>query len=71
VRYRGPLPKRAIGRVNACVLTLRSSPRWGRVISLTGNDDFSSGTGPAVSGGGTAMSDLAKEPSVRSSPGGR
>jgi hypothetical protein len=33
VRYRGPLPKRAIDRVNACVLTLRSSPRWGRYVS--------------------------------------
>ncbi|MET8047904.1 hypothetical protein ABZU75_09890 [Streptosporangium sp. NPDC005286] len=33
MRYRGPLPKRAIDRFNTCVLTLRSSPRWGRLIS--------------------------------------
>ncbi|MER5622215.1 hypothetical protein ABT061_14360 [Streptosporangium sp. NPDC002544] len=33
MRYQGPLPKRAIGRFNTCVLTLRSSPRWGRLIS--------------------------------------
>ncbi|MFD0884736.1 nitroreductase/quinone reductase family protein [Streptosporangium algeriense] len=31
--YRGSLPKRMIGRFNSCVLTLRSSPRWGRTIS--------------------------------------
>lgn len=31
--YRGPLPKRAIGRFNSCVMTLRSSPRWGGLIS--------------------------------------
>lgn len=31
--YRRPLPRRAIGRFNSCVLTLRSSPRWGRLIS--------------------------------------
>jgi hypothetical protein len=33
VRYQGPFPKRAIGRFNACVLTLRTSPRWGRLVS--------------------------------------
>lgn len=33
MRYQGPLPKRAINRFNSCVLTLRSSPRWGRLIS--------------------------------------
>ncbi|RCG30230.1 hypothetical protein DQ384_15905 [Sphaerisporangium album] len=31
--YRGPLSKRAIGRFNSCVVTLRSSPRWGRLVS--------------------------------------
>jgi hypothetical protein len=33
VKYRGPLPKRAVSRVNACVSTLRRSPRWGRMVS--------------------------------------
>jgi hypothetical protein len=33
VRYRGTLPKRAVSRVNACVLSLRASPRWGRLVS--------------------------------------
>ncbi len=33
MRYRMPFPRRAIGRFNSCVLTLRSSPRWGRMIS--------------------------------------
>ncbi len=33
MRYRRVLPKRAVGRFNSCVLTLRSSPRWGRFIS--------------------------------------
>ncbi|MET0237081.1 MAG: nitroreductase/quinone reductase family protein [Kibdelosporangium sp.] len=33
MRYRGPFPKRAVGRVNAWVSTLRSSPRWGRMVS--------------------------------------
>jgi hypothetical protein len=33
VRYRRLLLKRATGRFNSCVLTLRSSPRWGRLIS--------------------------------------
>ncbi|KAB8180831.1 hypothetical protein [Microbispora catharanthi] len=33
MRYRRPLPRRAIGRFNSCVLALRSSPRWGRLIS--------------------------------------
>ncbi|GAA0395045.1 hypothetical protein Acor_64750 [Acrocarpospora corrugata] len=33
MRYRGPLPKRMVGRVNTCVSTLRSSPRWGRIVS--------------------------------------
>ncbi|MEV0703663.1 hypothetical protein AB0I53_37895 [Saccharopolyspora sp. NPDC050389] len=27
------LPKRTVDRVNACVLALRSSPRWGRLVS--------------------------------------
>ncbi|WP_432993847.1 hypothetical protein [Dactylosporangium sp. CA-233914] len=27
------LPRRMVGRVNACVLSLRSSPRWGRIVS--------------------------------------
>ena len=30
---RGSLAKRATGRFNVCVSTLRSSPRWGRQIS--------------------------------------
>lgn len=33
MRYRGPLPKRAVDRVNTCVLSLRTSPRWGRLVS--------------------------------------
>jgi hypothetical protein len=33
VKYRGPLPKRAVSSVNACVSTLRSSPRWGKLVS--------------------------------------
>ncbi|WP_308169845.1 hypothetical protein [Acrocarpospora catenulata] len=33
MRYLGPLPKRAISRFNSWVVTLRSSPRWGRLIS--------------------------------------
>lgn len=28
----GSLPRQFVGRVNACVLTLRSSPRWGRLL---------------------------------------
>jgi len=31
--YGGQLPKRAVDRVNTCVLELRSSPRWGRMVS--------------------------------------
>ncbi|WP_347625845.1 hypothetical protein [Sphaerisporangium sp. B11E5] len=27
------LPRRAVGRFNSCVMTLHSSPRWGRLIS--------------------------------------
>lgn len=30
--YRGPLPQRLVGRVNACAVALRSSPRWGRLV---------------------------------------
>ncbi|GAA3594047.1 hypothetical protein GCM10022419_091420 [Nonomuraea rosea] len=30
--FQAPLPKRAVGRFNSCVVTLRSSPRWGRRI---------------------------------------
>ncbi|GIH64316.1 MULTISPECIES: hypothetical protein [Microbispora] len=33
MRYRRPLPRRAIDRFNSCVLTLRASPRWGGLIS--------------------------------------
>jgi hypothetical protein len=33
VSHRGSLPKRAVGRFNSCVMTLRSSPRWGPMIS--------------------------------------
>ncbi|MFG2045572.1 hypothetical protein [Dactylosporangium sp. NPDC048998] len=33
VGYRRRLPKGAVQRVNACVLSLRSSPRWGRLVS--------------------------------------
>lgn len=33
MRYRGPLPKRAVSRFNAFVSTLRSSPRWGSLVS--------------------------------------
>ncbi|MDG4767924.1 hypothetical protein O7632_28085 [Solwaraspora sp. WMMD406] len=29
---RRSLPKQFVGRFNACVLTLRSSPRWGRLV---------------------------------------
>jgi hypothetical protein len=32
VGYRGPLPKNAVDRVNTCVGTLRTSPRWGRLV---------------------------------------
>ncbi|AOS62148.1 hypothetical protein [Actinoalloteichus hymeniacidonis] len=31
--YRGPLPKKFIGRYNAFMLSLRDSPRWGDHIS--------------------------------------
>ncbi|GAA0641381.1 hypothetical protein GCM10010174_74750 [Kutzneria viridogrisea] len=31
--YRGPLPQRAVSRVNGCVSALRTSPRWGRLVS--------------------------------------
>lgn len=31
--YRGPLPHHVVGRVNACALKLRSSPRWGALVS--------------------------------------
>ncbi|MDR8407376.1 hypothetical protein MTP10_01315 [Nonomuraea sp. 3-1Str] len=31
--FQRPLPKRAIGRFNSCVMTLRTSPRWGRLVS--------------------------------------
>ncbi|KDN22510.1 hypothetical protein [Amycolatopsis rifamycinica] len=30
--FRGPLPKSAITRANACVDTLRTSPRWGPLV---------------------------------------
>jgi len=33
VRFQGPLPKQPVARVNACVVALRSSPRWGRIVS--------------------------------------
>jgi hypothetical protein len=33
VKYRGPLPQRATGPVNAFVSSLRSSPRWGTLVS--------------------------------------
>ncbi|WP_433269048.1 hypothetical protein ACQPZF_05865 [Actinosynnema sp. CS-041913] len=32
LNYRGPLPKRAIGRVNAWLTALRSSARWGPML---------------------------------------
>jgi len=32
VGYRGPLPKKAVDRFNTCVGTLRTSPRWGRLV---------------------------------------
>ncbi|MFC7382435.1 hypothetical protein [Sphaerisporangium rhizosphaerae] len=33
MKYKGPLPKRMVGRANACVTALRSSPRWGGIVS--------------------------------------
>ena len=30
--YRGPLPKKAVDRVNTCVGVLRTSPRWGPLV---------------------------------------
>ncbi|HWC78652.1 MAG TPA: hypothetical protein VG756_01695 [Pseudonocardiaceae bacterium] len=33
MRHQGPLPRRTVDRVNGCVNTLRTSPRWGRAIS--------------------------------------
>ncbi|SEF32022.1 hypothetical protein SAMN05421837_10642 [Amycolatopsis pretoriensis] len=30
--YRGPLPKSAVDRVNTCVGSLRTSPRWGSLV---------------------------------------
>lgn len=33
MRYKGPIPKRATGSVNACVTKLRSSSRTGRLVS--------------------------------------
>ncbi|WP_275559582.1 hypothetical protein [Streptomyces sp. 5-6(2022)] len=32
MRYKGPLPKRVTGRVNAWMVGLRASPRWGRWV---------------------------------------
>ncbi|GAA4523288.1 hypothetical protein [Amycolatopsis samaneae] len=32
MRYQGPIPKHAIDRFNTCVLSLRSSPRWGPAV---------------------------------------
>jgi hypothetical protein len=32
VRFTGPIPRRIVQPVNACVLALRSSPRWGRAL---------------------------------------
>lgn len=33
MRYRGPLPKRVVSRVNERVNALRTSPRWGSLVS--------------------------------------
>jgi hypothetical protein len=33
VPYRGPLPKRAVDRINSFVVGLRASPRWGPLVS--------------------------------------
>ncbi|MGW7694962.1 hypothetical protein ACWGMA_40075 [Streptomyces asiaticus] len=33
MRYKGPLPKRVTDRVNAWMVGLRASPRWGRWVS--------------------------------------
>ena len=30
--YRGPLPKKAVDRVNTCVGVLRTSPHWGPLV---------------------------------------
>ncbi|MFI6481010.1 nitroreductase/quinone reductase family protein [Nonomuraea sp. NPDC050663] len=30
--FQGPLPQQLVGRVNACVLSLRTSPRVGRLV---------------------------------------
>ena len=32
MRYKGPVPHRVVQPVNECVMTLRSSPRWGRLL---------------------------------------
>jgi hypothetical protein len=32
VGYRGPFPKNTVDRVNTCVGSLRTSPRWGRLV---------------------------------------
>jgi hypothetical protein len=33
VPYRGPLPERAVDRINSFVVGLRASPRWGPLVS--------------------------------------
>jgi hypothetical protein len=33
VRYKGPIPRRMVDCVNTRVVALRTSPRWGRVVS--------------------------------------
>ncbi|WP_414636594.1 hypothetical protein [Actinophytocola sp.] len=33
MRYKGPVPRRMVDWVNTRVATLRTSPRWGRMVS--------------------------------------